>query len=122
MEETFPAIQKRAAREGAKIYFADEAASRTDYHGGTTWAPVGQTPVVGHVGKRERIGMISAISMRGEMHWMVHTESMNSALFTAYLEYLVQDIEGKIFLIADRAGYHTSKETARWLKGNWSGS
>ncbi len=116
MEETFPAIQKRAAREGAKIYFADEAASRTDHHSGATWAPVGQTPVVEHVGKRERIGMISAISMRGEMHWMVHEESMNSALFTAYLEYLIQDIEGKIFLITDRARYHTSKETARWLK------
>jgi transposase len=116
MEKTFPAIQKRAAREGAKIFFADEAASRTDHHGGTTWAPVGQTPVVEHVGKRERIGMVSAISMRGDMHWMVHEESMNSALFTAYLGYLIQDIEGKIFLIADRAKYHTSKETARWLK------
>lgn len=115
-EETFPAIQRRAAREGAKIYFADEAACRTDHHGGATWAPVGQTPVVGHVGKRERIGMISAVSMRGEMHWMVHEESMNSALFTAYLEYLIQDIEGKVFLIADRARYHTSKETAAWLK------
>jgi transposase len=115
-EETFPAIQKRAAREGAKIFFADEAASRTDHHGGATWAPVGQTPVVEHIGKRERIGMISAISMRGEMHWMVHEESMNSALFIAYLDYLIQDIDGKVFLIADRARYHTSKETARWLK------
>jgi transposase len=115
-EETFPAIQKRAAREGAKIYFADEAGSRTDHHGGATWAPVGQTPVVEHVGKRERIGMISAISMRGDMHWMVHTESVNSTVFTAYLDYLIQDIEGKIFLIADRARYHTSKQTARWLE------
>jgi transposase len=115
-EETFPAIKKRAEKEGANIYFADEAAARTDHHAGTTWAPVGQTPVVEHIGKRERIGMISAISTRGEMHWMVHTESMNSALFTAYLDYLIHDIEGKIFLIADRARYHTSKETAAWLK------
>lgn len=114
-EETFPAIRKRADREGAKIYFADEAACRTDHHGGTTWAPVGETPVVKHVGKRETIGMVSAISMRGDMHWMVHEESMDSALFTAYLDYLIHDIEGKIFLIADRARYHTSKETAGWL-------
>lgn len=116
MEETFPAIQERAAQEGAKIYFADEAAARTDHHAGTTWAPVGQTPVVEHLGKRERIGMISAISMRGEIHWMVYTESMNSALFIDYLDYFIHDIEGKIFLIADRARYHTSKETAKWLK------
>lgn len=115
-EETFPAIRERAGREGAKIYFTDEAACRTDHHGGATWAPVGQTPVVEHVGKRESIGMISAISLRGDMHWMVHTESMNSTVFTEYLDYLIDDIEGKIFLIADRARYHTSKETAGWLK------
>ena len=114
-EETFPAIKERADREGAKIYFADEAASRTDHHAGTTWAPVGQTPIVEHIGARERIGMISAISMRGDMHWMVHTESMNSTLFTEYMDSLIHDIEGKIFLIADRARYHTSKETAKWL-------
>jgi transposase len=114
-EETFPAIKKRADEEGAKIYFADEAAARTDHHGGTTWAPVGQTPVVEHLVARETIGMISAISMRGEIHWMVHTESVDSEVFTAYLGYLIQDVEGKIFLIADRARYHTSKVTAAWL-------
>jgi transposase len=115
MEETFPAIRKRAGQEGASIYFADEAACRTDHHAGTTWAPVGQTPVAGHIGKRESIGMISAVSPRGEMHWMVYTESMDSELFTAYLDYLIDDIEGKIFLIVDRAGYHTSKKTTQWL-------
>lgn len=113
-EETFPAIKRRADREGAKVYFADEAACRTDHHGGRSWAPVGKTPVVEHVGNRETIGMVSAISMRGEMHWMVYTESMNSALFTDYLNYLINDIEGKIFLVLDRARYHTSKETAEW--------
>ncbi len=82
MEETFPAIKRRADQEGAKIYFADEAYSRTDHHAGTTWALVGQTPIAEHIGAREGIGMISAISMRGELHWMVYSESMNSALFT----------------------------------------
>jgi transposase len=114
-EETFPAIKERADREGAKIYFADEAACRTDHHGGRSWAPVGETPVVKHIGARETIGMVSAISMRGDIHWMIHAESMNSSLFTAYLDYLIQDIDGKIFLIVDRARYHTSKETSGWL-------
>lgn len=114
-EETFPAIKKRADQEGAKIFFADEAYCRTDHHAGTTWAPVGQTPVAEHVGSREGIGMISAVSTRGELHWMIYTESMNSALFTDYLRYLIEDVEGKIFLISDRARYHTSHETALWI-------
>jgi hypothetical protein len=47
--------------------------------------------------------MISAISMRGEMHWMVYAEPMNSALFTDYPGYLIDDVEDKIFLVVDRA-------------------
>ena len=114
-EETFPAIRKRAEEEGARIFFADEAGCRTDHHAGTTWAPVGQTPVVTATGKRQSVGMISAISMRGAMHWMVFEGMMNSELFTEYLSRLVHDIRGKIFLIVDGAGYHTSKETTEWV-------
>lgn len=115
MEEIFPAIRGRAKKEGARIFFADEAGCRTDHHAGTTWAPVGQTPVVDGTGKRESIGMASAISMRGAMHWMVFTGMMNSALFIEYLDRLLHDIRGKIFLIVDRAPYHTSKETREWV-------
>ena len=115
MEETFPAIKERAEKEDAKIFFADEAGCRTDHHAGTTWAPVGQTPVVKGTGKREAIGMISAVSMRGAMHWMVFEGTMDSALFTEYLDRLIHDIKGKVFLIVDRAGYHTSKETREWV-------
>jgi Winged helix-turn helix len=42
--ETYPAIRAEAAGVGATIYFTDEGGVRSDYHAGTTWAPVGQTP------------------------------------------------------------------------------
>lgn len=115
-EETFPAIKERADKEGARIFFADEAGCRTDHHAGTTWAPVGQTPAVKRTGKRESIGMISAVSMRGSMHWMVYEGTMNSELFTEYMDRLIHDITGKVFLIVDRVGYHRSKETLAWVK------
>src|SRR5215218_5796369 len=44
--ETYPQLRTEAAQVGATIYFADEAGVRSDYHAGTTWAPVGRTPVV----------------------------------------------------------------------------
>jgi hypothetical protein len=43
-QETFPQIQARAKKEDAAIFFADEASVRTNYHAGTTWAPVGADP------------------------------------------------------------------------------
>ncbi|HYZ09741.1 MAG TPA: hypothetical protein VE709_14395 [Pseudonocardiaceae bacterium] len=45
--------------------FADEASVRTDYHAGTTWAPVGQTPVVTGSAVRQAAKMVSAIGRRG---------------------------------------------------------
>ena len=67
-EKTFPQIQARAKKEGAAIFFADESSVRTDFHAGTTWAPVGRTPVLHGTGKRRSISMVSAVSPRGELH------------------------------------------------------
>jgi transposase len=58
----YPKIRKLADEEGASIFFADEASVRTDHHAGTTWAPVGQTPMVTATGERKAIKMVSAIS------------------------------------------------------------
>ena len=44
--EEYPAIRAQAEAEGATVWFADEAGIRSDYHAGTTWSPVGQTPQV----------------------------------------------------------------------------
>ena len=51
----YPRIRQLAAEEGASIFFEDEASVRTDHHAGTTWAPVGQTPVVTRTGERKAI-------------------------------------------------------------------
>ncbi len=61
-EEEFPAIRTAAKAEGATVYFADEAGIRSDYHAGTTWAPVGRTPIVKATGARHSLNMISAVT------------------------------------------------------------
>src|SRR5829696_8363207 len=42
---------RRSSTGPGHIYFADEAGIRSDYHSGTTWAPVGQTPIVTSTGR-----------------------------------------------------------------------
>ncbi|MPY85854.1 MAG: IS630 family transposase, partial [Actinophytocola sp.] len=71
-EEEFPAIRAQAAAEGATIYFEDEAGIRSDYHSGTTWAPIGKTPVVRNTGARFSVNMISAVSAQGALRFSVH--------------------------------------------------
>ncbi|MGI0134941.1 MAG: IS630 family transposase [Candidatus Micrarchaeaceae archaeon] len=116
MNEIFPALKARADREGASIFFADEAGCRNDHHSGTTWAPVGETPVVDFTGKRESIGMVSAVSMRGKLSWMTFEGSMNSALFIDFMRELLLDVKGKVFLVLDNVKYHKSRETTTWVE------
>lgn len=115
-EEEYPGIRKAAKAAGGTILFCDEAGIRTDYHSGTTWAPVGQTPIVRGTGERKSLNMISAISPRGKIHFSFLSGNLNSALFINYLEKLMHDIPGPIFLIVDGYPSHKSKETLEFVQ------
>jgi len=39
LDEEYPAIQERARKENARIFFADEAGLRSDHHAGTAYGP-----------------------------------------------------------------------------------
>jgi transposase len=97
------------------ILFGDESGVRTDYHAGTTWAPVGQTPVVRGTGNRKSVNMISAVTTRGKLYFSFLPGSGNSESFIAFCEDLLHDIDGKIFLIIDGHSAHTSKATKAFV-------
>jgi transposase len=104
----YPAIRSRAAREGAAVFFADESSVRTDYHAGTTWAPIGQTPVVTATGARKAVKMISAISLAGQVRFHLHVGSMDRWTFIAFCKQLISDSDKKIFLIVDGSSIHSA--------------
>jgi len=108
-EETFPEIQARARLEGAAIFFADEASVSTAYHAGTTWAPVGQTPVVKGTGRKNSVSMVSAVSPRGELHFEIQDEGINAEDFIAFCEKLINDVDRPVFLILDNSRVHHAK-------------
>lgn len=108
-EKTFPQIQARAKKEGAAIFFADEASVRTNYHAGTTWAPVGKTPVVAGSGRTRSISMISAISPRGELHFKIHESGIKQEEFLEFCKMLVADAGRPVFLIMDNSQVHRAK-------------
>ena len=60
--------------------------------------------------------MISAISLRGKMSWMIFGESMNSGRFIDFLRELLLDVKGKVFLIVDNVSYHKSAEVRTWVE------
>lgn len=119
-EKTFPEIQARAKKEGAAIFFADESSVRTDFHSGTTWAPVGRTPVVQGTGKRRSISMVSAVSARGELHFDIQGKGVTSEDFLGFCENLLADVGRPVFLILDNSQVHRAvilKEYVRQSNG-----
>ena len=99
--EEYPAIKAAAEQQGATVYFADEAGIRSDYHAGTTWSPVGQTPVAKNTGARFSVNMISAVSAQGALRFAVYEGNTNAHVFINFCQRLLHDAPGPVYLIAD---------------------
>ncbi len=117
----YPRIRRLAAEEGASIFFEDEAGLRTDHHAGTTWGPVGQTPVVVKTGERKSINMVSAISPRGELRFRVQEGRMNADRFIDFLKALLDSVPGKIFLIVDGHPVHRANKVRKFAEDKTDG-
>jgi transposase len=115
LTEEYPAIRGMARREGATIYFGDEAGVRSDYHSGTTWAPVGQTPVVECTGARFSLNLISAISPKGELRFMTVKGTVNGSKFVEFLKRLIHNATRPIYLIVDGHPAHRAKVVKEYL-------
>ena len=113
--QEFPAIRAEAKKTGASIYFADEAGIRSDYHSGTTWAPVGRTPVVANTGARWSLNMLSAVSAQGKLRFMVHDGKVNSGVFIDFCKRLLRDANTPVYLVVDGHPCHRSRATKEFI-------
>jgi transposase len=116
LKEEFPKIKKRAKQRGARIFFGDEASIRSDYHSGTTWAPVGETPIIRTTGARFKMNMISAISSRGELRFMLSERGLTADLFIEFLKQLIHGVEYPVFLILDGHPVHKSLKVRKFVE------
>jgi transposase len=107
--EVYPAIRVQAKREGARIYVADESGMRSEYHAGTTWAPVGETPVVAVTGRRFSVNMISAVSPQGEFRFMLNEGTVTAGVFVEFLQRLLVGMDKPVFLVVDGHPVHKSR-------------
>jgi len=115
LEKDYPAIRRRARREGAQIFFADEAGVRSDFHSGTTWGVRGRTPVVSSTGARFGANLISAVSAQGQLRFMLTKGRVTAAVFMDFLKRLLVNAATPIFVIVDGHPTHRAKSVARFV-------
>ena len=116
LREKYPAIRARAKRDGAEIHWGDEMGLRSDHQAGRSWSRRGQTPVIPGTGKRFGCNMISTITNRGRLYFMVFKERFNSGVFIRFLKRLLRQVGRKVVLIVDEHPAHKAHKTTRWLK------
>ena len=116
LKEEFPRIRGLARRMRAEIWFGDESGIRSDFHAGTTWGIRGKTPLVRTDGSRYSLNMISAISPRGQLRFMVVSGRVNGNRFVQFLKRLVHGAKRPIFLVVDGHSIHLSKMVRRLLE------
>jgi transposase len=85
---------------------------------GRTWGKRGETPVVETTGARHRMSLISAITARGHMRFMIKEKGgVNADVFIEFLKRLITGAKRPIILIVDRGPAHIAKKTKAFVEG-----
>lgn len=116
LNKEFPAIKRRAAKENAEIFFGDEAGVRSDHHSGTTWGKRGKTPIVSTTGARFGFNMLSAISRRGSLRFMIVEGKVGADVFIQFLKNLLKGAIRPIYLIGDGHPMHKAKKVKAFVE------
>jgi transposase len=112
----YPAIHAAAKAEDAEIHWGDEMGIRSDHQSGRTWGIKGKTPVVAQTGQRFSCNMISTITNRGSMRFMIYQKRFTVEVFLTFLRRLIGSVGHKVYLIVDNHSVHRAKKVKKWLE------
>ena len=117
LKEQYPAIHAEAKTENAEIFWGDETAVQNVANYARGYAPKGQTPVVKVQAKKMHINMISAISNRGKLQFLLYSDAINSDRLISFMEAIIKTAGGKkVYLILDNLRVHHSKKVTEWVQ------
>ena len=125
IEEEYPKIAARAKRKNAEIHWGDQTGIRADDQRGRSYSKRGITPVVKGTGKRFKFNMMSSLTNRGHLAFMVFKENFNWKVMIRFLKLLIRQCAadkarrgekpGKVFLIVDGHSVHSSKTVSDFV-------
>ena len=118
LQEKYPEIQARAKDENATIIWSDETGVINTSSSARSYAPKGMTPLIKKEGKKFGVNMISGVTNRGEVRFMIYTERMTQQVFIKFLSRLIKSFDRKLFVIVDNLKVHHGNIVKVWLEEN----
>jgi transposase len=116
LDERYPKLCRRAKKNGAKIYFLDEAGFHSDPVLGRTYGLKGHTPVVTTSGQRQSINAISAVNAKGGFWYNVYSGKFNAGRFVEFLQDFMKGRRERVILVVDGHPSHKAKKVATHVK------
>ena len=106
--------KKNAQRLGAYIVFIDESGFLLIPPVRKTWAPRGITPIVKHHLRRDRLSVISGVTVspkrkRLGLYFQVHDKNIRQEQVIIFLQQLLHHLRGKLILVWDNGRIHMGK-------------
>jgi len=103
--------KKKATRLGAHLVFVDESGFLLIPTVRKTWAPRGQTPVLRHRYRRDRISTISGVSIsprrnRLGLYYQLHAKNIQQGEVCELLRHLLRHLRHEVIVLLDNGRPH----------------
>ena len=103
--------QKKARDLNAHLVFADESGFQLIPTVRRTWAPRGETPLIHHWDRRDKVSAISAITVSPRrqhlgLYLHVHPNNLTHVEVAVFLRDLLRHLRGHVVLIWDQGPIH----------------
>jgi len=116
VDQVYPGLRRKARRQGASIFFLDEAGFDSEPRLGRTYGLKGQTPVVATTGQRQKVNVISAVTASGAFWCQIYTERLNAQRFVQFLRQFMHGRSSKVYLVVDGHPAHKANVVKSLIK------
>lgn len=113
--------KKNATRLSAHLVFLDEAGFQLMPSVQRTWAPIGQTPIIKHWTTREKLSVISAITLspvrrRLGLYYQIHDKNIQQLEVVQFLRNLLRHLHGHVIVLWDCGSPHKGEPIRELLR------
>ena len=112
--KTWPAIKKKAQKEGRTIVFIDESGLSQRPHRCRTWAPRGQTPVLQYHFNWRTISVAAGMTL-WNFYFQIFDKAVGKEETVVFLAHLLQHLAGPLLIVWDRLPAHRSRLVGEFL-------
>lgn len=114
-QERWPALRKKARKEGRIIVWVDESGFYLLPAVVRTYAPRGQTPVLRVPLTRDHLSVISGITLDDRLFLLVREQALTSVGVVEFLRHLLRHLPGLLLVIWDGAPIHRGHAVTEFL-------